>query len=51
MLLLVTDESSDRTKTVKSYSTVDSKRVGKLNSEQLVYLSICLVVINEIISL
>jgi len=49
MLLHGTDESFDRTKTVKQNSTVDCKRMGKLNSEHLVYLSICFVVINEII--
>jgi hypothetical protein len=51
MLLLGTAESFDRAKTVKQNDTVDSKRVGKLNSEHLVYLSICFVVINEIIFL
>jgi hypothetical protein len=51
MLLHVTDESFGRTKTVEQNNTVDGKRVGKLNSEHLVYLSICFVVINEIIFL
>jgi hypothetical protein len=51
MLLLGTDESFDRTKTGEYDDTVDRKRVGKLNSEHLVYLSICFVVINETIFL
>jgi len=51
MLLLGTVESFGRTKTGEYNNTVDSKRVGKLNSEHLLYLSISFVVINEIIFL
>jgi hypothetical protein len=51
VLLLVTDKSFDRTKTIKYNNIVDGKGVGKLNLEHSIYLGIDFVAIKEIILL